>query len=337
MQQALVAAILRKLHPSSRTQTLFAGGVPAARKAVATAYHEEGMRYGVEVDFVDFYGSIAPDGLAELLRPLPATVVEHVIWDVAMRDDPSLSVVVGNTAHPTLSAPSGLSLGASTSPVVGERVIARLLAVAQLPETITYADNLFVMARTEAEVRERIHRLGGSIAAASFGALRLREGFTYGYDLSRPFEFMKQEGRVRDRSLMIDAGIDWSPSEAKQDQYRISAVERRLTLAEIAAAERRVGQWRRSYPTWPDGDEREAEYLAGLAARRYYVESSPANLSSAIHAVVVAFHAAGGMSSYAELVPTEGDPSGERRQELLTELARWLDNAARRARPLALR
>lgn len=323
MQQALVADILRYLHPLPRTQTLFNGGMPAAKLAVATAYRE-GLTHGVEVDFVDFYGSIRFDRLAELLRPLPATVVEHVVWDFAMRTDPGLTAVSGSTTAPTSSGSTGLSLGAATSPIVGELLIARLLAVAQLPRTISYADNLFVMSRSAAEVEARIHQIREGIASLDAGPLELREGYSGGYDLTRSFEFLKQEGHATAQ------GFRWQPAIQKIEQYMISAVDRELRPDQVSAAERRIRQWRRSYPEWVDGDAYEAEYLAALAARRFYADRNPANLSAAVHAVVVATTACAWSYPAGHFVPTEGDPTGEARARLLAEVEGWFTRASSR-------
>ncbi len=146
--------------------------MPEALEAIATAYRS-GMTHGVEVDIVDFYGSIRPDRLAELLRPLPASVVEHVVWDVDLHGD--APVVVGKTTvDPPSSASMGLSLGAATSPIVGERIVRELLAVARLPDTITYADNLFVLGRSEEEVDARIQTLMDSARQLEVGVLELR-------------------------------------------------------------------------------------------------------------------------------------------------------------------
>jgi hypothetical protein len=297
--------------------------MPAARKAVATAF-SEGFTHGVELDFENFYGSVRLDGLADLLRPLPTSVVEHVVWDVAMRDAPCLDGPVSSVADPTPSALTGLSLGAASSPIVGERIVSALLAVAQLPGTITYADNLFVMGRSEEEVSARIHQIMDGVALLDVGRLGLRVGFSLGYDLAKPFEFAKQQGQAS------EDGMSWKPSAAKCQQYQISALERPLTLEEIATAERRVRFWRRSYPDWAEGDAYEAEYLAGLAVRRFYHDRNASNLTSATHAVFVAYEAWGGSRQPYEFIPTEGDITREGWQRLAEALSQWFTTVDRR-------
>ena len=324
MHQALAADVLRQLHPPLRTQTLFNGGMPTARNAVAAAYHA-GFTHGVELDFENFYGSVRRERLADLLRPLPTSVVDNVVWDFAMRDGSSPMVVVSSDADPTPSALTGLSLGASTSPIVGELIIAEVLAAAQCPETITYADNLFVMGRSMEEVDERIHRIKEGIAKLEVGRLGLRVGHSVKYNLKSSFEFMKQDGEATPN------GIKWKPSASKVRQYMVSALDRPLTVPEIEAAERRVRHWRRSYPDWPEGDAYEAEYLAALAVRRFYEDRDASHRTLAVHAILIAAYAWRGLHPFVHFIPAEGDPTGEGRDEIVAEVTRWIDAADARS------
>lgn len=323
MQQALVADVLRYLHPPLRGQKLFNGGMPTALNAVATAY-ADGFTHGVEVDFVNFYGSVRPEALAGLLRPLPTSVVEHVVWDQTMRN-PYNVVVVPSEAYPTPSTTAGLSLGAATSPIVGEKIIAHLLTVAQLEDTITYADNLFILGRSEAEVTARIHLIKEGVANLDVGVLGLRFARKSNFELTVPFEFVKAQGEARDGRVV------WRPGAAKINQYQASATDF-LPATEIEAAERRVSQWRRSYAGWDEGDAHEAEYLAALKVRRFYLDADPAHLSAAVHAIVVAYLAWGRRREMIEFIPTEGDVRGNHRERLLGEIERWIDAAVLRER-----
>lgn len=321
MQQAFVADILRALNPLPRTQSMFNGGIPAALGAVARGYSEGGCTHGTEVDFVGFYASVqSPEALVSLLRPLPASVVWNVVWDEAMRRPgvPVLSDVI----HPTSSSPQGLSLGAATSPLVGEVIMSRVLAVAQLADTITYADNLFFLGRSDAEIIARIERLREALACQPFGSLELRVERTERLDLVNAFEFVKHAGHV------TETGIRWGPGARKLEQYMVSEAQH-VSLAQLDAAERRVSQWRRSYPSWDAGDALEAEYLAGLAVRRFYLNSSPEHLSRAARAVILAYIArcriepnfAGGVLHF---MMEEGDPQRNGHGRLLEELEGWL-------------
>lgn len=321
MHQALVADILRHLHPPRRNQTLFNGGMPTAQEAVATAYQQGGMTHGVEVDFVGFYGSIHPGRLAEYLRPLPTSVVECVVWDTPMRDDPSLHAVVGDLPAPTSSSPTGLSLGSATSPIVGELIVNKLLGLANEPDTITYADNLFVMGRSEQEVNARINRIRGSIASLDVGALELRVGSSHRHDLTKPFEFLKQEG------VALEDAMVWRPGHAKQIQHQIGGGIFSLSEDAIAAAERKVRHWRRSYPSWPEGDVQEAIHLAELAAQRFYQNGDPSNRTAAVHAIVIAWLADCNSRALTEYIPLPDAVPRNRYDALVIELARWQNRA----------
>ncbi len=321
MHQALVADVLRQLHPLPKSQTLFNGGMPMAQAAIATAYRQAQMTHGVEVDLIGFYGSIKPSRLAEYLRPLPTSVVEYVVWDTPMRDDPSVHAVVGTMPAPTSSPPAGLSLGSATSPIVGELIVNLLLASANEQDTITYADNLFVMGRSEREVDVRIDRIREGVASLEVGALELRVGYSAGHDLHRPFEFLKHEGVAQDGHFI------WRPGQVKQMQHRIGGSDYQLNDEAIAAAERKVRHWRRSYPQWPEGDAEEAVHLAELAVRRFYQNGDPSNRTAAVHAIIVAWLAEGNARALAEYVPQPAKVPENRYNDLVFELARWAETA----------
>jgi len=288
-----------------------------AQAAIATAYRQAQMTHGVEVDLIGFYGSIKPSRLAEYLRPLPTSVVEYVVWDTPMRDDPSVHAVVGTMPAPTSSPPAGLSLGSATSPIVGELIVNLLLANANEQDTITYADNLFVMGRSEQEVNARIDRIKESVASLEVGALELRVGYSVGHDLTKPFEFLKHEGVVEDGRFV------WRPGHAKRLQHQIGGSDYYLSDEVIAAAERRVRHWRRSYPAWPEGDIQEAVHLAELAVWRFYRNGDPSNRTAAVHALVVAWLAEGNARALIEYIPTHDAVPQQRYNDLVTELARW--------------
>lgn len=100
-----------------------------------------------------------------------------------------------------------------------------------------------------------------------------------------------------------------------------------MSVSEIDAVADRIRHWRRSYENWRDGDRQEADFLAGLASRRYYIDSNAANLSAAVHAIVVAHIATGGLTPIQMLIPPEGDETGIKRDVLIAEVDAWLANA----------
>jgi hypothetical protein len=154
MMQGLVADIIRALHPPCDSQYVFHGGIPAALRAVEAAYRR-GMTHAVEVDAVDFYGSVPKASLAGLLHPLPDAVTRHVVWDESIRRAtmlPPSTIRIARLRPPALNETTGLSLGAASSPVVGEVIIRKLLLEARTAfglEVVTYADNLLVLGQSE--------------------------------------------------------------------------------------------------------------------------------------------------------------------------------------------
>ncbi len=321
MQQSFVARILRSLHPPPDNQKLFNGGMPKARRAIEAAV-AEGYRYGVEADFVGFYTSLRPERLSELLRPLPTSVVDAVVWDATARR----TIRSGDAAlpHPTSSAFEGLSLGSACSPIVGEIVISQVLAAAQLSDVVTFADNLLVLGRSEEDMVAKIQALRDAAGNRLFGSLELRVPKERNFDLDFDFDFTKQRGVLR------DGEVQWSPGHQKLDQYQVS-VASRLTLPEIEVAERRVEHWTRAYPDWHNGPAFEAEYLAALAVRRFYLARHPKHLSEAVTAVVKAFYERrevdpGFNGGLLHFVPEEGDILGDGYSRLTSALDRLVQD-----------
>lgn len=129
-RQMMVADLLRYLHPPLEQQFLFRGGMPAAFRAVEAAY-ADGFTFGAEIDFVGFYASVGHRGLADLLRPLPSSVVDHVVWDRATGRDTVVDTDVPaalSWAYPPLGDQTGIALGSACSPRMGERLIEMLIA-----------------------------------------------------------------------------------------------------------------------------------------------------------------------------------------------------------------
>lgn len=296
MHQYAVSNILHYLHPPPENQKLFNGGMPIALEAIEAAY-SNGATHGCEVDFIDFYGSVSQDGLAELMRPLASSLTQHVIWDNTLRSQRvSFGPSVSSRSSPTPERPKGLSLGSATSPIVGEIIIAHLLAAAQIDDVVTYADNLFFFGRSEEEIEARIQRLRDCISLDEFGlsGLSFRTGEIRTLERGPPtlngkesefatkalssIEFAKHEGtRLRD-------SWEWSPSPQKLAEFQISTHDK-VTVPQIKKAIAKVSNWRRSYPNWPDGDKHEARHIAELKARLYLKERSALHLTEAATAI----------------------------------------------------
>ena len=277
MHQLAVDAILRSLHPPREQLKLFNGGMPKALRAIEEAY-TDGYTHCCEVDFVNFYGSVRLEGLPELMRPLPLSVTQHVVWDLSSREPISWM----NGSMPTSEMPGGLSLGSATSPIVGEIIISHLLAAAQLSDVISYADNLLVLGRSEGEVQARINRLRDCIASADPGISGLRFGDFEIQSMEREVFFSSHVGEPN------DGAFQWSPSQRKLEDFMASARDY-VSLDQINRAIAQVSSWRRYYDGWPDGERKEAEFLATLMSRRFALQRTPQNCAAAVSAITDAF------------------------------------------------
>lgn len=324
-RQMMVADLLRFLHPPLDQQFLFRGGMPAAFRAVEAAY-ADGFTWGTETDLVGFYPNVGLEGLAELLRPLPSSVVNHVVWDhrATGRD-----TVVDNAvptsllwAYPPLDDQRGLALGSACSPRVGERLVATLIAPTDDCRTVAYADNILVLGRSREAVvacvqtmRDRINSSGGWASR-----LRLREDGTK--ELApRGFSFLHHDA-VIDGDRFI-----WRPDHRKLDEFTAAHSDGDegadyLSLEAIAAAERKIAHWRRAYPGWPEGALLEVSQLGALAARRFYMDATPLNRTAAATALVASYFAHRREQSFEELAPTGPNPKADQRRLLLIEDAR---------------
>lgn len=293
MHQHVVARILQQLHPPPENMYLFNGGMPRALRAIEDAI-STGATHACEIDFVGFYSSVTSGDLAEVMRPLPSSVVSHVVWDVSLRRSGNFLGPSGLRPDATPEPPEGLFLGSAVSPIVGEILIARLLEAAQLPNVITYADNLLVLGQSEDDVAARIQALRSVLRDPPFlcvSGLSIREGATKDVrDQQRAssvgVEFSSHES-------LFDAGADepaiigWRPSDRRLAQFEISDRDH-VTVEQLEKAITRVSNWRRYYASWPDGDLYESRYLASLKARRFIEQRTPRNRASARAAVIYA-------------------------------------------------
>lgn len=326
MHQLLVADILRYLHPPLEQQYLFRGGMPAAFNAVEAAYRE-GFTCAVEIDTVDFYGSVRLEGLADLMRPLPETVVRHVVWDggfmTRMRRDERVSVFMRDD-DPSSSAQQGIALGSACSPIVGERILANLLAPSDSILLVAYADNILVLGRSPQEVSQCVDQMRER--ALGFVGWTLEQRIGHIRDLrSENFTFLRNEGRI------VDDTFVWSPGYPRLNEFLVAEASRPITIGMIDEAENRVSNWRRAYPLWPDGDEWETRQLASLAARRFYLRATPLHRANAAQSLVSAYLTLGRSISLDELAP-EGSRTRDiaRRAELLDAAEARLTHIANR-------
>lgn len=309
MRQLLVADLLRSLHPPRDQQYLHRGGMPAAFRAVEGAI-AEGFSHAAEIDMVDFYGSMRLEGLARILRPLPLHVIEHVVVERVIRTSMEPVSVFMQEDDPPLNIQPGIPLGSACSPVVGELVMAELIASTADCRVVAYADNMLVLGRSHAEVEADCERVRERAEGFEDWVLRPRivDGIC---EVQNGFEFLHHEARIANDRLI------WSPDQRKLNDY-LMAHHEYASPREIADAESKLTHWRRAYPDWPRGDLWETQQLAALAARRYYFDASPYNRSRAAHALVASYLSEGRVRPFEEITPTgSSERDDERRQELI--------------------
>jgi hypothetical protein len=317
MHQLLVADLLRHLHPPLEQQCLFRGGMPAAFRAVEAAYRD-GFTYAAEIDVIDFYGSVRLEGLANLMRPLPDSVVRHVVWDggfmAVMTRDNCVSVFMRDDDVPSPNVQRGIALGSACSPIVGERILATLIAPAEPCRIVAYADNMFVLGQSHEAVERCYEQMQQRASGFAGWALGLRRGGIHNLNTD-VFEFLHHEGQI------VYGDFVWSPDQRKLNDFLTAESDDALNLKQIATAERKVSHWRRAYPSWPDGDEWETRQLAALAARRFYKKATPLHRSHAAQALVSAYLSLGRVISFEEIAPTGIVPRDINRRIELIEVA----------------
>lgn len=321
-RQTMVADLLRLLHPPREEQFLFRGGMPAAFRAVEAAY-ADGFAWGTETDLIGFYPNVGLEGLADLLRPLPSSVVNHVVWDHrATGHDTVVDYAVPSSlewAYPPLGDQHGIALGSACSPRVGERLVAMLIAPTVDCRTVAYADNIFVVGRSSEAVaacvqamRDRITSSGGWASRLRIRAGDIKEIAVHG------FSFLHHEAVIEGDSFI------WRPDHRKLDEFLAAHADGdglmgHLSLEGIAATEAKIAHWRRAYPDWPEGDLLEVSQLAALAARRFYISATPLNRTTAATALVASYFAHRREQSFEELAPTGPTPKADARRQLLIE------------------
>lgn len=338
MHQQTIARIVRHTHSPMDNQKLFHGEMPTALSAIEAAI-SAGATHAMEVDFVNFYGSVRFDGLVEVMRPIPASVTSHVIWDDTWRDGDLLVNAAPSSHHATPEIPKGLPLGSSTSPIVGEVLIARLLEAAQLPDIITYADNLCVLGRSEEEVLERFHTLQtvlrnlpfACISGLSMAPSEVRNVIERGSPSKFGIEFANHESIVTESEEGTPRISGWKPSVAKLEDFQISASDH-VSVTQLNRAIRQVRNRARHYPTWPEAERMEAEFVAALHCRKFRLQPTGANLQDAVNAVVTATIAWEGERPFYDFLDDHSEALETAIERKLTGLARVAATPRRRPR-----
>ncbi len=316
LRQLLVADVVRALHPPRLSQKLFNGGMPAARRAVEAAFLNGGMRYCVEVDLVDFYGSIPLEGLADVLRPLPAGAVRHVVYDLTIRHSEGDDCPTGTSAFegsdPHRIGQVGLALGSACSAAVGECILAQFLR--QIPDGhfVAYADNILLLGQTAEEAQVLTDSLEEALQNG-IGAMRFRVRTTPVIDIECGFDFLGQQVTVSNDGTRLT----WRPTFDKIAEYLIGDWPIQANAFETDEAEAKLINWRTAYPEWPEGEATEARGLAEIASVRYFQSRSAVDRRRAISAILDALQANGYLLGIDEIVPDIGPSHTASRERLI--------------------
>lgn len=278
IQQSLVAALIRTLHSPSERQ-YFSRGVPAALKAVEEIIRA-GFTYGAEIDVVSFYPNIpCSDELTRLLRPLPETVVETVVFDRAMNlvGDPVLSICKPNSGR------RRLPVGSACSPAVGEIIMKTILGC--LPEEwpiVNYHDNVFVFGHSQQEINARIETIREIARSSALGDLEFGQQPKY-WVFPEELTFLGQTATLSQR------GLRWRPADAVLSRYLWACEDASFGADKLREIIGGLDGFRRTYREWDEGDTWLLLRRAELMARLFYETGELLDGNSAIEALIEVF------------------------------------------------
>lgn len=183
-RQYHVRRVLGELLQLHSDQYLFGGGVHEAVEQTAKAL-QDGCQWVVEIDIINCYPSFDGKKLTKLL-PLPKEVTEYVILSEHLNIVPrKITRVIdpGNVdggnqqaaKNALLAARRGIPQGSSASSIVSEAMIA--IALEQIPSQgviIAFADNILLLAKTQADLCSMTKACEGALEAHPVGRLRSR-------------------------------------------------------------------------------------------------------------------------------------------------------------------
>lgn len=179
-QRVLRRVLMRLRAKIAACQFLLVGRTAALRHASREAGFR-GHRFAAELDVIDQFGSFDEGAVARFLPELPAKSVGANLVPTGMNFDHRKFSYI-STEDPTrrTSMPrQGLPQGASTSPVVAEMLMARVLgALPREPLSqvtlVTYADNILVLGPSKASVQLACACLSDAFRRSAVGSLRLK-------------------------------------------------------------------------------------------------------------------------------------------------------------------
>lgn len=242
--QKMTADILKVIFPFPYAGhfTIY-GGVRAALEAVS-GHIRDGFTFAIERDIRQFYPTVNIQGLVELLRPLPGSVVRNVI--AYRRTSQGESIPITTSADNDAPLPPGgtLAQGSAASPVAAEIVMARLLTPI-LPDVrvVAYADNVLILGETLDVVENANSLLEARATLHPCGPLGLKPPLETHVVVGGGIEFLGSFGAYDGSS------ISWEPNDRAMS-HLISTLENATSDEQIMTTINWMTKWSRGYPLW---------------------------------------------------------------------------------------
>lgn len=269
--QRMVADLLKSMVPLPTDKHFTVnGGVRAALLAVEEHARNK-FTFAIERDIAQFYPSVNVVELAKLLKPLPFSVVMNVIayapgfiWS----EQHSSADAVHDAPLPLGGL---LAQGSAASPIAAEVLMADLLQ--GMPDNVrilSYADNVLILGETSDSVEAADAVLENRASEHPCGPLRLKASNGITDMTAQGIHFLGNQGEWNGN------GFDWEPSHYALEQV-FSKIEQARDADEVCDTIRWLGNWRRGYPLWTNGDEETSLYRAQLGGRLAFL--APTSLS----------------------------------------------------------
>lgn len=242
--QKMTADILKVIFPFPYAgHFTIHGGVRAALEAVS-GHIRDGFTFAIERDIRKFYPSVNIEGLVELLRPLPGSVVRNVI--AYRRTSLGESIPITTSADNDAPLPPGgtLAQGSAASPVAAEIVMARLLTPI-LPDVrvVAYADNVLILGEKLDAVENANSILEARVSEHTCGPLGLKPALHTHVVIGGGIEFLGSFGAYDGHSM------SWEPNDRAMSRL-IDSLHNATSEEQIRATIDWVTKWSRGYPLW---------------------------------------------------------------------------------------
>ncbi|MGO1163285.1 reverse transcriptase domain-containing protein [Brucella sp. C7-11G] len=242
--QKMTADILKVIFPFPYAgHYTIHGGVRAALEAVS-GHVSDGFKFAIERDIRQFYPSVNIERLAELLRPLPGSVVRNVLAYRPRSQGLNFSIATSADNNAPLSPRGMLAQGSAASPVAAEIIMADLL-MPSLPNVrvVAYADNVLILGETLDAVENANNILEDSANLHPCGPLGLKPPLQSHVVVGGGIEFLGSFGAYDGSS------ISWEPNDRAMS-HLIGTLGNATSDEQIRTTINWMTKWSRGYPLW---------------------------------------------------------------------------------------